>query len=104
MRERDEPNPKHKEAMKDQSIVGVDYDPMGEQCPHCGGCDTRRQDCGECEDGYINRYDEDPLWYDIDDQSICENCDGHSGFAWCRDCGYDFITKKGGDPKKKLHP
>lgn len=62
----------------------LDRDP--EMCPKCGSY-RDWEDCGECGgDGYINRYDEDPLWYDEDDESPCDLCGSHGGWYVCHEC------------------
>ena len=62
-------------------------------CPKCGNHDTRGENCGECEDGMINRYDEDPLWY-ADEWVMCPSCHGHEYHAWCPKCGLDLLGKE----------
>lgn len=65
-------------------------------CPNCGACPTAWQECGECGgEGYRDDlYDMDPLWYDPGDTEVCEWCNGHGCHKWCRECGYDFFTKR----------
>jgi len=36
-----------------------------------------------CDDGFIDRHDEDPLWYDEDDVEECDICDGAGGWWIC---------------------
>jgi hypothetical protein len=36
----------------------------------------------DCEDGYVNRYDEDPLWFD-DEYIVCDECQGRGGWWQC---------------------
>jgi len=71
-----------------------DYEPdFNPPCPHCGG-DTRWEDCTEfgCDDGAIDRYEEDPLWFVGPMRfETCENCEGRGGwyvcansYAWCQ--------------------
>ena len=69
-------------------------------CPKCGNHDTRGEDCGECEDGMINRYDEDPFWYD-DEWVMCPSCHGHEYHAWCPKCGLDLLGKEAERLKKE---
>lgn len=47
-------------------------------CPKCGNDYTHYRNCTclWCDDGYINRYEEDPLWYDPDDFEECQECHG----------------------------
>ncbi len=53
------------------------------QCARCGSsCDW--VDCWEgCEDGYHNRYEEDPLWYDNAYDQPCHTCHAHGGWQMC---------------------
>lgn len=42
------------------------------------------EDCWNgCDDGYLSLYDEDPLFYDEDDQEVCDICDGKGGWWVC---------------------
>jgi hypothetical protein len=52
------------------------------QCARCGGS-TVWHDCWNCDDGYIELYDEDPLWYDPDDIEACDVCRGRGGWNCC---------------------
>lgn len=60
-------------------------------CPYCGNPFTRWQDCTVfgCDDGYIDLYDEDPLWYDEGDFKVCTECRGTGIMMWCPNCGKD---------------
>ena len=78
--------------MDNPLIDDVEYGDIA--CPKCGSYNTRWQRCDQCEDGYINRYDEDPLWYDEDDCSVCEECRGHGCHSWCVNCGFDILQGK----------
>ena len=60
------------------------------QCARCGSS-CYYVDCEHCgfEDfpGYVNRYEEDPLWYDEDDLWPCDVCQGQGAWAVClSDC------------------
>lgn len=59
-------------------------DPQGEQtCETCGG-PLEWADCWNgCDDGFIDRYEEDPLWYDEDDTEPCHVCRGAGGWWVC---------------------
>ena len=61
-------------------------------CPKCGHTSTHSRECTEigCEDGFINRYEEDPMWYDEDDEEICPECHGTGIERWCPSCGADL--------------
>jgi len=43
-----------------------------------------------CEDGWIDRFDEDPLWYDENQPERCEDCHGTGIERWCPKCGFDL--------------
>lgn len=68
--------------------IGIDDKP----CPACHHPYTHRIDCAAlgCDDGWIDRYEEDPLWYDEDDLEMCEECGGYGNLWWCPKCGYDM--------------
>lgn len=65
-------------------------------CPNCGACPTAWAECPSCggEGYHDDLYELDPLWYDEDDTEPCQECGGHGCFKWCRQCGYDFFTKR----------
>jgi hypothetical protein len=75
----------------------IDYD---EACPKCGHTPIHWRECTQlgCEDGWISRYEEDPLWYDEDDLEMCDECWGTGIEKWCPACGADIqlITVKAG--------
>lgn len=60
-----------------------------EECPKCGKL-MYIQPCPVigCDDGLIDVYDEDPLWYSPGDVEKCHECNGHGHVIWCRSCGY----------------
>lgn len=52
-------------------------------CEFCGA-QKEWEDCWNgCDDGYLSLYDEDPLFYDEDDQELCPICDGDGGWWVC---------------------
>jgi hypothetical protein len=51
-------------------------------CPHCGE-PTDYERCDQCEDGEIDVYELDPLWYDPGDTEPCAQCLGAGGWYWC---------------------
>jgi hypothetical protein len=53
------------------------------QCARCGSsCEW--VDCwAGCEDGYVNRHEEDPLWYDDECDWPCDECHGRGGWQHC---------------------
>lgn len=81
------------------------YDDMdcGPQCPRCGNVETRSRDCSECDEGVVNRYDEDPLWYE-DKWVKCHHCNGHGVEVWCPKCGLDLFSKEADRIKKAKLP
>lgn len=68
-----------------------DYDTP---CPSCRHVPTRYRDCNAigCEDGYIDLYEDDPLWYDEEDVEVCRECNGTGVQRWCPACGADIVT------------
>ena len=61
-------------------------------CPRCFHSPCHYRDCGElgCEDGWIDRFDEDPLWYDKDKSEMCTECYGTGIERWCPKCGLNL--------------
>jgi DnaJ-class molecular chaperone len=66
-----------------------DYEYDDEACPKCGHSPTHRRECGECDEGYVNRYEEDPMWYD-DEDVPCDECNGTGWQRWCPKCGHSL--------------
>lgn len=69
-------------------------------CPTCGEWKLRWRRCDQCDEGYNDLYDEDPLWYDPDDQEACFECGATGIQRWCSGCGwtnagYTIGTEKG---------
>lgn len=56
-----------------------------EEWPVCKICGSSMawEDCGECDDGFIDLYDEDPIFYDEDETEVCEMCKGNGGWWFC---------------------
>lgn len=48
-----------------------DYEMEWVNCSYCGG------------EGYVDGYEEDPLWYDQGDMVPCQQCGGSGGYYWC---------------------
>lgn len=68
---------------------GDDINLTDEDCPKCGNALATRR-CGTCGgDGFIDLYEEDPIWYDDGDLGECEDCRGHGDHCWCQKCGWD---------------
>lgn len=52
-------------------------------CSLCGAY-MEWEECGSCGgDGYIDVYEDDPMWYDPGDTEMCEQCDGKGGYWQC---------------------
>jgi hypothetical protein len=51
-------------------------------CTHCGH-ELEWVRCEQCEDGEIDVYELDPLWYDPGDTEPCTQCSGIGGWHWC---------------------
>lgn len=65
---------------------------MSEQyCAICG-CELEWVECHilACEDGWIDGYEDDPLWFSPGELERCSECQGKGGEWWC--------------PDKKNHP
>lgn len=57
------------------------------QCPVHGLTTGSVYRCTDCEDGVIDRYEEDPLWFDEDTRyELCETCEGRSSWWVCSEC------------------
>lgn len=56
-------------------------------CPKCGG-ELTREPCGElgCDDGVVDVYEDDPLWYEPGDNEPCDECGGRGYIEWCPQC------------------
>jgi hypothetical protein len=53
------------------------------QCARCGSSLTH-ESCYACGgEGFVDCYDEDPLWYDEDDFRTCDVCGGTGGWLRC---------------------
>ena len=51
------------------------------ECYDALGCSYPQDDDGRCE--ICGASDEDPLFYDEDDEEVCSVCDGESGWSVC---------------------
>lgn len=59
-------------------------------CPMCSSpLYTRRCGAPGCDDGWMDMYESDPIWYDQGDADRCLDCGGRGRFVWCRECGFD---------------
>lgn len=62
-------------------------------CPTCG-CEMEWVDCSNgCDEGEVNRYHEDPLWYGSEDEAWerCPVCNGRGGRWVCPVCHPDAL-------------
>lgn len=61
-------------------------------CPRCGAVPTRRIECCEpgCEDGWIDLYAEDPIYYLPGERQRCPSCRGLGFVHWCSACGQEM--------------
>ena len=67
------------------------------QCPNCKRWGTLRfRDCTEfnCEDGFIDEHEDDPINYAPGEEfSTCQECRGTGIVRWCSGCGTDLTGK-----------
>lgn len=75
-----------------------EYELEDTECPACGHSPIHASDCTVlgCEDGWVDRYDEDPLWYDQDKPERCDECYGTGILRWCPKCGFDLQKPRKG--------
>jgi hypothetical protein len=66
-------------------------------CPECGRSPIHYRDCRAvgCEDGTIDGWEEDPLYFAPGEGYECKNCGGTGIEQWCPNCAanlsdYDF--------------
>jgi predicted RNA-binding Zn-ribbon protein involved in translation (DUF1610 family) len=62
-------------------------------CPKCGHPYTHWRECTEigCDEGYIDRYDGDPINYSEGAlYERCQTCRGQGHLRWCPSCGADL--------------
>lgn len=62
---------------------------MDIRCPRCS-TSLSSQPCHQigCDEGYIDVYDEDSLWYEPGDAEACSECKGNGTIIWCAGCGW----------------
>ncbi len=68
-----------------------DYEIGYEPCPFCGHDEIHWRRCGalDCDDGFVDLYEDDPLWYNPGDIGMCQECHGTGTEQWCPKCGRD---------------
>ncbi len=77
----------------DDEVLGDYYDfaesegvPTGAICSECGN-GREWIDCWMCGGaGYIESYEDDPMWYRPGQTDDCEVCDGAGGWYYCHSC------------------
>jgi len=65
----------------------IDYETI---CPFCGNKWVHFRGCTDCNDGYIDLYNEDPLWFRPGQTEKCHKCSGTGVEIWCPECGSDL--------------
>jgi hypothetical protein len=50
---------------------------------HLCGSGMEWETCPECDDGFVDEYDEDPINCDPGDERPCSECDGRGGYWVC---------------------
>lgn len=70
-------------AYMDPEIEAFLPDVVEPFCSICGGPMVWESCWNGCDDGYIDLYEEDPLWYDDDDIETCRICGGAGGYWQC---------------------
>lgn len=59
------------------------YEANDPVCPECGRF-AIWVDCDACGgEGYVEVYDDDPMWYDPGDTEFCHQCGGDGGWYLC---------------------
>lgn len=72
---------------------GVYYDE--DKCPKCGEYKVCWRDCDDwnCDDGYIDEYEDDPINFAPGEQYVmCRECWGTGIVRWCSGCGFDITA------------
>lgn len=68
-----------------------DYDIDDLPCPACGNEITHSMLCRECDDGWNDEYDDDPINFTPGESYMrCRECDGEGIQRWCPKCGADY--------------
>lgn len=67
-------------------LVAPSYpEPQWEERKRCQVCSCELEwvDCYNCDDGEVDGYEEDPLWFDPGDTYPCDTCNGKGGWLEC---------------------
>jgi hypothetical protein len=69
-----------------------DYEIDDEPCPKCDSDYTHARRCNVlgCDDGWIDLYEEEPMFYYEGDREMCSECHGTGQQRWCPKCGHDM--------------
>lgn len=79
-------------ALRGVGLMEDDIWLVDTDCPNCGRGQTATRECDSCfGEGFIDLYEEDPLYYDEDDTEPCPDCKGAGYHNWCQGCGYDLV-------------
>lgn len=66
----------------------IDFDTP---CPACGHHTTHFRHCAECDSGFIDEHDDDPINFAPGEEfTVCQECCGHGIERWCPKCGADY--------------
>ncbi len=69
-----------------QQIETYEDEPSALCCSHCG-MELEWTDCDACDDGQVDVYNLEPLWYDPGDTEPCSECGGDGGWLSCPNAG-----------------
>lgn len=75
-----------------KGLIVDEYDIEEGPCPKCGHHELRSRSCVVigCDDGWIDLYEEDPLWFGPGDTEPCQECKATGIVRWCPNCGADL--------------
>ena len=66
-----------------------------ERCPWCRAYTVRSRGCDECDDGWCDEHESDPVNFAPGEEyTLCRECLGAGAVCWCSDCGFD-VTRHG---------
>lgn len=66
-----------------RSLLEVGHEEAPEYCPICGA-ELEWMECqAGCDDGQIDGYEEDPMWYSPGETYRCSACKGKGGWLEC---------------------
>lgn len=71
-----------------------DYDIDDIPCPACGHHETHSRPCYECEDGFEDEHDDDPVNCPPGSMMVCGACRGNGLMRWCPKCQRDYWSAK----------